>query len=149
MIPGDNVKRIKQNEEQELDPFVGTKRSYKHYWIAMWIMSIILALATAFYLFVVLKPSQNNFYAKAIMRLPSGKIDVVDPLYASIEEFLLDHPEYGRFEKTSEMPDWESGKRKNVITSKGKYLFYFKGSKVVYVVKFLPNGETVKIFSEK
>jgi len=146
MIPGDTVKGKKLNEEQEIDPLIVTRKSHKHYWIALWIMSIVIALAIAFYLFVVLKPSQNILFTKAKMKLPSEKIDAVDPLSFSIMTFLLAHPEYGDLEKTNEMPDWTSGKRKKVTTSRGEYLFYFEGTEVVSVYKYLPDGGREKIF---
>lgn len=149
MIPGDTVKGKKLIEEQEIDPFIVTKKSYKHYWIALWIMSVVLALAIAFYFFMVLKPSQNITFTKAIMKLPSKKIDVVDPLSSSIKTYLLAHPEYGDFEKTSDMPDWASGKRKKVTTSGGEYLFYFEGTEVVRVYKYLPDGGKEKIFDKR
>lgn len=75
MIPGDTVKGKKLIEKEGIDPII-TKKSYKHYWIILWIMSIVIALAIAFYFFVVLKPSQNIFFAKAKMKLPSEKIDL-------------------------------------------------------------------------
>jgi hypothetical protein len=75
MIPGDTVKGKKLIEGQEIDSRKVKKRSYKHYWIALWIMSIIIVLAIAFYFFVGLKPSQNVTFTKAKMKLPSEKID--------------------------------------------------------------------------
>lgn len=75
MVPGETVKRKKPMEEQEIDP-IRTKKSHKRYWIALWIMSLVIALAVAIYLFVVLKPSQSIFYTKAKMKLPSEKIDL-------------------------------------------------------------------------
>jgi len=44
------------------------------------------------------------------------------------------------------MPDWTSGKRKKVTTSRGEYLFYFEGTEVVSVYKYLPDGGREKIF---
>ena len=76
MIPGDTVKGKKLIEEQEIGPGEPKKRSYKHYWIALWIMSIVIALALAFYFFTGLRPSQNVFFTKAKMKLPSEKIDL-------------------------------------------------------------------------
>lgn len=136
MIPGDLVKRKKLKEEPEIDPFAVARRSHKPYWIALWIMSIVLALEIAFYLFVVHKPSQNISYTKVKMRLSSEGIDLIDPLSVSIKEFLHDHPEYGNFIKIMALPDWASGKRRSVTTSRGEYMFYFEESKVVRVEKF-------------
>jgi hypothetical protein len=149
MIPGDMIRRKIQIEEQEMDPFVVAKRSHKHYWVALWIMSIVLALAIAFYFFVALKPSQNISYAKAKLKLPIERIDLVDPLASSIRAFLLDHPEYGTLERTDELPDWAFGKRKTVTTSTGKYVFYFEGSKVVSVDRYLMDGEKANMFEKK
>lgn len=75
MIPGDTVKGKKLIEGQEIYPDKVRKRSYKHYWIALWIMSIAIALALAFYFFAELKPSQNVTFTKAKMKLPSEKLD--------------------------------------------------------------------------
>jgi len=149
MIPGDTVKGKKLIGEQGIDPNIVTKKNYKHYWIALWIMSIVIALAIAFYLFVVLKPSQNIFFSKAKIKLPSEKIDAVDPLSSSIKAFLLDHPELGQQKKINELPDWASGKRKQVITTKGEFLFYFEGTDVVSVYKYLPDGGRERIFDKK
>ncbi len=75
MIPGDTVKGKKLIEGQERDPDKLKKRSYKHYWIALWILSVAIALAIAFYFFAGLKPSQNVFFTKAKMKLPSERLD--------------------------------------------------------------------------
>ena len=149
MIPGDTIKRKKLNEEQEMDPFIVKRKSHKHYWIALWIMSIVITLALAFYFFVVLKPAQDTSIIKAKMKLPSEKTDAIDPLSSSIKTFLLAHPEYGDLEKTSVMPDWASGKTKKVTTSRGEYLFYIEGTEVVSVYKYLPDGEREKIFDKR
>ena len=76
MIPGDAVKGKKLIDGEEIDSEKVRKRSRKHYWIALWIMSIVIAFAIAFYLFVVLKPPQNVVYTKAKMKLPSEKTDL-------------------------------------------------------------------------
>ena len=149
MIPGDTIKRKILKDDQEIDPFSVARRSHKHYWIALWIMSIVLALAIAFYLFVALRPSQNISFAKAKMRLPTKTIEVADTFSSSIRAFLQNHPEYGSFEKAVEMPDWALGKRKKVTTSNGNYLFYFERSEIVSVYAFLPDGKSVIVFSKK
>jgi hypothetical protein len=153
MIPGDTIKRKKmkkdKDQDQQIDPFSVARRNHKHYWIALWIMSIVLALAIAFYLFEVLRPSQQISFAKVKMRLPSKTTDEDDTYSASIRAFLLNHPEYGSFENTSNMPDWESGKWKKVTTSNGNYLFYFEGSEIVSVHAFLPDEKSEIIFRKK
>jgi hypothetical protein len=83
------------------------------------------------------------------MKLPSITTEEGDDLSSSVQTFLLAHPECGEFEKASDMPDWASGKRKKVATSRGEYLFYFEGKEVVSVYKYLPDGRREKIFEKR
>jgi hypothetical protein len=149
MIPGDTVKGKKPDEEQRLDPSIVPRQSQKHYWIALWIMSIVLTVAISFYFFVGFKPSQNVSVTKAIMKLPSDKIEAVDSLTSSIKTFLQAHPNYGDLELISEMPNWASGKRKKVTTAEGEYLFYFKETEVISVYKYTPGGGRERIFNKR
>jgi hypothetical protein len=69
-----------------------------------------------------------------------------DLVSSGIQIFLNQNPEYGRIQTIKDMPDWASGKRKQVVTSTGTYLFYMKNNQVVGVDEYLPGGGRRKIF---
>ena len=71
------------------------------------------------------------------------------PSLSVVQEFVKEHSEYGFITGTNEMTDWASGKRFEVITSKGKYLFYLHEREVVGIDKYLENGAREKVFKKK
>ena len=64
----------------------------------------------------------------------------------AIEDFISQHPEYGTIKEVTAMPDWASGKRQQIRTDSGSYLFYVYESEVVGVDKYSISGEREKIY---
>ncbi len=50
-----------------------------------------------------------------------------------VSSFLTLHTEYGIAKSVKNMPNWADGKRQQVRTSKGSYLFYLTNGNVVTV----------------
>lgn len=67
----------------------------------------------------------------------------------TVKQFVKEHPEYGGVNSSKEMPDWDSGKRLQINTNNGEYLFYLKGEEVVGVDKCLENGQREKVFNKE
>lgn len=72
-----------------------------------------------------------------------------NPTLTAVKEFVKQHPEYGNFNFSTEMPDWSSGKRLQIQTDNGEYLFYLIDKEVVGVDKYLENGQRGKIFKKE
>jgi hypothetical protein len=72
-----------------------------------------------------------------------------NPTLTTVKEFVKQHPEYGNVNSSTEMPDWESGKRLQIKTDNGEYLFYLIDKDVVGVDKYLENGQREKIFKKE
>jgi len=72
-----------------------------------------------------------------------------NPTLTLVKEFVKQHPEIGNINSSTEMPDWESGKRLQIKTDKGEYLIYLIGNDVVGVDKYLENGQREKIFKKE
>ena len=69
-----------------------------------------------------------------IISLQSNKVKS-DKVVPVIITFLADHPEFGVYESVVEMPDWGEGKRQQVTTSNGSYLFYLTNDYVITVYR--------------
>jgi hypothetical protein len=72
-----------------------------------------------------------------------------NPTLTTVKEFVKQHPEYGNVNSSTEMPNWESGKRLQIKTDNGDYLFYLIDKDVVGVDKYLENGQREKIFKKE
>lgn len=70
-------------------------------------------------------------------------------LLPGIESFFNQHPDYGTVLNTKDLPDWANGKRQQVTTSKGTYLFYTHNNEVVGVWLETEDGKREKIFSKE
>ena len=62
-----------------------------------------------------------------------------------ISTYINSHSEYGSVISINAQPDWAMGKRQEVRTTKGRYLFYLKGNEVDGIWEYMPNGERRKI----
>ena len=62
-----------------------------------------------------------------------------------ISTYINNHSEYGSVISINAQPDWAMGKRQEVRTTKGRYLFYLKGNEVDGIWEYMPNGERRKI----
>ena len=60
-----------------------------------------------------------------------------------ITSFLTIHTEFGKAKSVEKMPDWANGKRQQVKTSKGSYLFYLINGDVVTVYIYDAPGRKV------
>lgn len=67
----------------------------------------------------------------------------------TVKQFVKEHPEYGGVNSSKEMPDWDRGKRLQINTNNGEYLFYLIGEEVVGVDKYLENGQREKVFNKE
>jgi hypothetical protein len=65
---------------------------------------------------------------------PSGP-----PLLPEIKSFLSKNVEFGDVRSTEAMPDWRFGKRQQVRTNNGTFLFYIRGGEVVSVWRYNAN----------
>ncbi len=59
-----------------------------------------------------------------------------------VTAFLESHVELGSPKSVQDMPDWASGKRQQVRTTKGAYLFYLENGEVVTVYSNDASGRT-------
>lgn len=66
-----------------------------------------------------------------------------------VKNFAKQHPEYGNILGMSDMPDWPDGKRQEVRTGIGRYLFYLSGSEVVGVWKYENDGSRTQLFKKE
>ena len=57
-------------------------------------------------------------------------------LLPAISTWLKAHTDYGTARSVTAQPDWARGKRQQVRTSVGSYLFYLEGNEVVTVYKY-------------
>ncbi len=66
--------------------------------------------------------------------VPSSTPESSTPaVFPEIATWLKAHPTYGTVQSVREMPDWASGKRQQVRTTKDAYLFYMENDEVVTV----------------
>jgi len=63
----------------------------------------------------------------------------------AVSAYIQSNPNYGSVLGVSDQPDWAQGKRQEVRTTKGHYLFYLKGDQVDGIWEYLPNGQRQKI----
>ncbi|GAB6283279.1 MAG: hypothetical protein STSR0008_20390 [Ignavibacterium sp.] len=74
------------------------------------------------------------------------KQTVVSAILPGIEEFVRSNSNYGTIKEFKNMPDWANGKRQQINTTTGNYLFYLYGNEVVGVWEYKSNGEREQIF---
>ncbi|WP_459506891.1 hypothetical protein [Aquirufa ecclesiirivi] len=72
-----------------------------------------------------------------------------NPTLTIVKEFAKHHSEIGNINSSSEMPDWEKGKRIQIRTDKGEYLVYLHNKEVVSVYKYLENDQRIRIFNKE
>jgi len=60
---------------------------------------------------------------------------ITPPVLPAIDTWLNEHPAFGTPISTESMPDWYEGRRQQVRTTAGAYLFYLKGNEVVTVYR--------------
>lgn len=64
-----------------------------------------------------------------------------------IESFIKNHPEYGTLIINAvDQPDWAEGKRQQIDTDKGSFLFYLKNDTVSGVWKYNSDGTRTKLY---
>jgi len=57
-------------------------------------------------------------------------------LLPGIDKFLKENPQYGNVTEVFEKPDWDKGKRQQVNTNTGNYLFYMYQDDIASVYKY-------------
>ncbi|CAM4134746.1 hypothetical protein AQBE111736_01650 [Aquirufa beregesia] len=72
-----------------------------------------------------------------------------NPTLTIVKEFAKQHSEIGSINSSSEMPDWEKGKRVQIRTDKGEYLVYLHNKEVVSVYKYLDDGQRLRIYHKE
>ncbi|NOU18043.1 MAG: hypothetical protein HOO91_10865 [Bacteroidales bacterium] len=72
-----------------------------------------------------------------------------NPTVSVVKNYVKQNPEYGNLNGTSDMPNWANGKRLEVRTDNGRYLFYISGNEVVGIDKYLENGSREKVFKKE
>ncbi|MCA9399983.1 MAG: hypothetical protein KC713_00015 [Candidatus Omnitrophica bacterium] len=75
----------------------------------------------------------------------SSKSQSVGGALPAVTAYIQSNPNYGSVLGVSDQPDWAQGKRQEVRTTKGHYLFYLKGDQVDGIWEYLPNGQRRKI----
>jgi len=77
------------------------------------------------------------------------KPDVVSTLLPGIKDFITQNSsQYGTVKETAPQPDWANGKRQEVATTTGRYLFYTHNNEVVGVWKYESNGKRKQLFQK-
>ncbi|HUT09102.1 MAG TPA: hypothetical protein VMY42_01275 [Thermoguttaceae bacterium] len=61
--------------------------------------------------------------------------EITPPVLPAIATWLNTHPEYGTAKSAENMPNWARGKRQQVRTTAGAYLFYLEAGDVVTVYR--------------
>ncbi len=84
---------------------------------------------TLFVLFTLVSCERNNKHTEDPVQLLPG-----------INLFLRAHSEFGVVDSVVEMTNWANGKRQQVKTSKGLYLFYLNNGVVVSVYRNSSSG---------
>jgi hypothetical protein len=74
---------------------------------------------------------------------PSGP-----PLLPEVKSFLSKNVEYGDVKSTEAMPNWRFGKRQQVRTNSGTFLFYIRGDEVISVWRYTANDK-VRVYHKK
>lgn len=68
---------------------------------------------------------------------------------AGITAFLSSDSQYGQVVSLEQMADWAQGNRYRIRTNNASFIFYLKGTEVVGVDRFRPEGGTEKIFQKE
>lgn len=72
-----------------------------------------------------------------------------NPSLETVNEFLKQNPKYGSNYGTSDKPDWAEGKRIEVRTNTGNYLFYLSNNEVVGIWKYEEDGTRTQLFKKE
>lgn len=64
----------------------------------------------------------------------------------AIESYLNENPQYGKLLKATDQPNWAQGKRQQIRTTSGEYLFYLDDKGVSGIWKYNSGGGRTQIY---
>lgn len=75
-----------------------------------------------------------------------GAQAIAATILPEVKTFIEKHPGFGKTLTVEDMPDWAYGKRQQIKTQSGRYLFYIYEEEVVDVYEYLTDGTRKQIF---